>query len=157
TNEYRSAQAFKRFKQVYNRFTHVVVGSDKMAMIFEEGFALPDERMLRTGVPRTDFFFNERRVSAVSSLLRQDFPMIENKKVLMYAPTYREDALEIDSVALDLDRLYEEFHEDYILLLRLHPAVSGVLKHNYPDFIIDVSTYPNINHMLLITDVLISD
>ena len=157
SNEHRSKKAFKRFKKVYNRFTHVVVGSDKMATIFEEGFDLPDERMLRTGVPRTDFFFNERRISAVRSLLQHDFAQIAGKKVLMYAPTYRDDALEIDSIALDVDRLYEEFHEEYILFLRLHPAVSGNLKNQYPEFIIDVSTYPNINHLLLITDVLISD
>lgn len=157
SNEYRSRKAFARFKKVYDRFTHVVVGSDHMATIFEEGFDLPDERMLRTGVPRTDFFFNERRIRNVRSLLLEDFPMIDGKKVLMYAPTYRDDALEIDSIALDVDRLYAEFHEEYILFLRLHPAVSGTLTSAYPDFAYNVSSYPNINHLLLITDVLISD
>lgn len=157
SNEHRSRKAFNRFKKVYNRFTHVVVGSDHMATIFEEGFDLPNERMLRTGVPRTDFFFNKRRVHNVRALLQQDFPMKEGKKVLLYAPTYRDDELEIDSIALDIDRFYEEFHEEYILLLRLHPAVSGTLANTYPDFVYDVSTYPNINHLLLITDVLISD
>lgn len=153
----RSPKARRRFKEVYDRFTHVVVGSEKMAEIFQQSFGLPDERMLRTGVPRTDFFFDSVAQQMVMEQLLETYPFIRGKKVILYAPTFRDNALHLNHIALDLKKMYEALHEDYVLLLRLHPAVTANWTNEFKDFVYDVSHYPDVNHLLVITDILITD
>jgi CDP-glycerol glycerophosphotransferase (TagB/SpsB family) len=153
----RSPRALKRFKKVYGQFSHFVVGSEKMASIFCESFGTTGDRMLRTGVPRTDFFFDETAMQAASGAIRKEIPAIRGKKVILYAPTYRDDELHVSGIELDLGNMYAELKGEYVLLLRLHPAVRVDFSNTYPDFVVDVSHYPNVNDLLAATDILITD
>lgn len=157
SNANRTPKAIARFQQVYNRFNHVVVGSEKMAEIFKQSFGLQADRMLRTGIPRTDFFFDEKTIAETRELLQRNYPIINKKKVILYAPTFRDHELHVGKIALDVTKMYEALHKDYVLLLRLHPAVKASLPNSYPDFIVDVSSYPDVNHLLVVTDILVSD
>ncbi|MCP3028072.1 CDP-glycerol glycerophosphotransferase family protein [Halobacillus sp. A5] len=153
--EERTNKANERFRKVYQRFDKVVVGSDKMAEIFKQSFNLSEKNILKTGIPRTDFFFEDHPV--IEQKLKSKYPQIKNKKVILYAPTFRDHQLTNPDIQLDLKQMYEALHEDYVLLLRLHPAVNTNFSNPYPDFIIDVSAGEKINHLLLITDLLITD
>ncbi|MDQ0254447.1 CDP-glycerol glycerophosphotransferase (TagB/SpsB family) [Evansella vedderi] len=153
----RSDRAKKRFKKVYSRFTSVVIGSEKMTPIFRESFGLKEENMLPTGIPRTDFFYDHSEKDKVKGVLESKYPSIKDKKVLLYAPTYRDNELESPTLALDLVQMYKAFSDEYVLLLRLHPAVKTTIDHSVENFVYDVSDYENINHLLLVTDILISD
>ena len=155
--ENRSAKAYERFKQVYQRFDHVVVGSENMANIFREGFGVSKQQILRTGIPRTDFFFDSFAKEEVIETLRLQLPAIKEKKVILYAPTYRDNELTVTDLKLNIDKMYKELKDDYVLFLRLHPAVSVELSNDYPDFVFNVSKDYNINHLMIITDILISD
>lgn len=154
--ENRPPSAFRRFKAVYSRFDYVVIGSDKMAAIFKEGFGIKEKQLLRTGIPRTDFFFDHENLEKAAQSLRRYFPIIDEKKVILYAPTYRDQELHVQELKMDIEKMYKYFHDDYVLFLSLHPAVKVDIENNHPDFAIDVTTY-NINHLLVIADVLISD
>src|SRR5699024_12558819 len=76
---------------------------------------------------------------------------------LFYAPTYRDNELDIGELKLDIEKMYQAFKHDYVLLLRLHPAINGEFQNKYPGFVINVSGNYNINHLLVITDILITD
>lgn len=153
----RSPRALKRFQKVYSRFHYVVVGSEKMAQIFQESFGLPGERMIRSGIPRTDFFFNRSEMQRVKRDLQNRYPIVKEKKVILYAPTYRDDELQVSALALNVRQLYEAFHDEYVLFLRLHPAVQKNVMNEYPDFVYDVSNEIDSNHLFVITDVLVTD
>lgn len=153
----RSPRALKRFIKVYSRFDYVVVGSRKMADIFHESFGIETEKMLRTGIPRTDFFFHKKDMEKAADLLKTKIPIIHGKKVLLYAPTYRDNDIHNSRLKLNIDRMYQELNEDYVLLLRLHPAIQTTFCHMYPDFICDVSGYSEVNPLLVITEILITD
>ena len=154
---YRTPRAQSRFQKVYDQQTHVVVGSEKMSEIFQQSFGIPAERILRTGIPRTDFFYDELTQQIVESDLAYHYPVIQKKHVILYAPTFRDDQLHVSKLALDLEKMYQAFHEDYVLFLRLHPAIQTDWKNHYPDFVYDVSHFPDVNHLLMVTDILISD
>ncbi|WP_141603625.1 CDP-glycerol glycerophosphotransferase family protein [Terrilactibacillus laevilacticus] len=151
----RPTKAKKRFIQVYQKFSKVVVGSDNMAEIFMRAFGLTEERILRTGVPRTDFFYNEAN-HLKANVEKSKF---KGKKVILYAPTFRDGELEHFDLHLNLQLMKEYLSEEYVLLLRLHPAIHTNLKidKTYEAFIYNYSSWPNINELLLITDVLITD
>ena len=158
SNKHRSARAMKRFQKVYDRFDYVVVGSDNMASIFMESFGIKnEERLLKTGIPRTDFFFKQEKIATIKKRLHKKYPLINHKKVILYAPTYRESDLIESSLALDFDKMYEELRHDYVVLLKLHPALHDSDKVKLPSFLLNVSDYPDINHLLTVTDILITD
>ncbi|MFD1706493.1 CDP-glycerol glycerophosphotransferase family protein [Siminovitchia sediminis] len=157
SNQYRSPQANERFRRVYSQFDHVVVGGEKMAEIFRESFGITDSQILRTGIPRTDFFYNEEAMRNAANALQSKYPIIQRKKVILYAPTYRENEFNVSSLPLDIDEMYQALQDEYVLLLRLHPAVHFDFSNTYPDFVFDVSQHADVNELLVVTDLLISD
>jgi teichoic acid glycerol-phosphate primase len=158
--KYRGSKAKRRFLQVYNKYHKVVVGSDFMAAIFIKSFNLKKEQILTTGVPRTDFFFNEKAVQNARQTLSLQHPVRKNKKVILYAPTYRDHELDHSTLQLDIGKMVEKLGNDYILFLRLHPAIGNTvtIPTQYPDFIVNVSSGQyDINELLVVADYLITD
>lgn len=153
----RSKSAIKRFKKVYNRFHYVVVGSDKMTDIFCKSFGLTEDRILHTGIPRTDLFFDREKGKKIKKMIFDDYPILQNKKVILYAPTFRDGQMNSDSSPLDIKKMHNAFKDEYVLIMKTHPLVKNNMKLQFPDFVIDLSHYKNINELLLITDILISD
>ena len=156
----RSPKAKHRFLKVYNNFHKVIVGSDVMADIFTKSFNLKREQILTTGVPRTDFFFNEKAVQNARKRLAFQLPMTRNRKVILYVPTYRDDEVNRFKLHLDIMKMAEKLGNDYILFLRLHPAIQKpfTLLEPCPDFFIDVSSKQyEITELLVVADYLITD
>ncbi|MGE7761831.1 CDP-glycerol glycerophosphotransferase family protein [Peribacillus sp. NPDC097895] len=156
----RSAGARKRFLEVYRKFDYITAGSERMAEIFQESFQLPSSHILRTGIPRTDFFFNDASKKAARSSLLAKHPELEHKKIMLYAPTFRNDGLNSGEIGLDLELLYKKLQgENYALLLKLHPAVKAEhdFQHQFPGFVYPVSSDFHVNELLISTDLLITD
>lgn len=154
SNSERSAKAIRRFNSVYNQFDFTLVGSDKMADIFKHAFNLSEESMVKLGIPRTDFFFNQDEVKHSKKQLENKFPMTQTKKVILYAPTFRENNDTWD-MHIDFDLLADTMGSDYLFFVKLHPSIED--KHiSLPDSVINISQI-NINEFLLLTDILITD
>ncbi|WP_051359587.1 CDP-glycerol glycerophosphotransferase family protein [Paucisalibacillus globulus] len=155
--EYRSERAYQRFLDVYHRFDYVVVGSEKMANIFRQSFDLSNDHILRTGIPRTDFFYDTKAMKSAEESLIQELPILKRKKVILYAPTFRDHKLNSAELELDIKKLYKSLSRDYVLFLRLHPAINAEFVNEFPGFVYNVSSFTDINPLLVITDILISD
>lgn len=153
----RSVAAQKRFLNVYKRFDKVVVGSDEMMPIFKTAFNLKEEQLLKTGIPRTDFFFDADAMDRAKGSVLNAFPAIKGKKVILYAPTFRRDQLNEQAIALDVEKITATLGSEYMLLIRMHPAVKIGDLASVAEGVIDVSGYPNVHHLLVVTDYLISD
>lgn len=155
----RSPKAQKRFLDVYDNFHKIIVGSDELANIYKGAFGLSDDRILTTGIPRTDLFFYEQRKREIKNNILSINPSLKDKKVILYAPTFRDKELADFNLRLDMDAMYEALKEDYIVLIKLHPAVRNSLcyKEKYKGFLYDYSLYPNINNLFLVTDILVTD
>src|SRR5690606_40480654 len=50
---------------------------------------------------------------------------------------------------LNLADLHNQLGEDYVLLLRLHPALNQQFKNPFSDFVINVSEYDSIETLLV--------
>src|SRR5690625_6782046 len=53
-----------------------------------------DDVFIKSGIPRTDFFFNDIERARIKKQLEKEFPLIKEKNVILYAPTYREYELD---------------------------------------------------------------
>ena len=59
---------------------------------------------------------------------------------------------------LDVDDMKEKLSDDYILVLRLHHfSVSGLKDEMLNDFVYNFSSYPSIQELYLVSDILITD
>ncbi|MEC2920217.1 CDP-glycerol glycerophosphotransferase family protein [Bacillus tropicus] len=155
----RNRRAQKRFVKVYNNFHKIVVGSDALATVYADAFNLSQDKMLSTGIPRTDLFFDKMKKKQIINNFLNENQFLRGKKIILYAPTFRDGEIEHFNLNLNLEEIYKELHQEYILLIKLHPAVRNKINYlkQYSDFIFDYSLYPNVNELLLITDILITD
>ncbi|MBU5212110.1 CDP-glycerol glycerophosphotransferase family protein [Heyndrickxia oleronia] len=156
----RTNSANRRFTKVYQQFHKIVVGSDLMASIFMEAFKLTEDHIIRTGIPRTDFFYQINEQEKRKKEWMHSHPFLKNKKVILYAPTFRDGNVKHFEKILDINYLYHSLGEEYVILIKLHPTVQEKLDFDYDlykGFIYDFSYYKDVNDILLITDYLITD
>lgn len=153
----RSSRAKQRFQKVYNQFHYIPVGSQQMADIFSEAFHLNKNRMLHTGVPQTDFYFQEDSKQMALERIYVRYPQLQGKKVILYAPTFRKDALDQMTMEFDTKQFLDSLDDDHLLLIRVHPSVREALEIPTDPRIFLVSDYPRVNDLLIASDILVTD
>src|SRR5699024_8243043 len=79
------------------------------------------------------------------------------KKIILYAPTYRDNGMDISNIALNLEKLYTALSDNYVLFIRMHPTVQTEELNYYPDFIVNVSGETDLNALLVCVDILVTD
>ncbi|MGX7030468.1 CDP-glycerol glycerophosphotransferase family protein [Vagococcus zengguangii] len=114
----------KRFQAVYDATDYYVVGSQEMADVFESSYHQPRTKMLVTGVPRTDYFFDLKNKEQAQLKFKQLFPEAQHKQVVLYAPTYRESELSVKKWQEQLP----ELSDDYFVLGKVHPHMMSQLS-----------------------------
>lgn len=153
----RSRKAQKRFQQVYDRFHFIPVSSRQMAQIFAESFQLDDSHFLHTGVPQTDFYFDNLAKARGLCRVRKTYPSITGKRVVLYAPTYRKELLSIVDMNVWIKEILDGLDDNHILLLRQHPSAKETINPDSDPRLLVVNDYPHVNELLVAADVLISD
>ena len=113
-----------------------------------------DNKVLETGYPRTDSMFVHDDEEAEK--IRKDLGLPEGKKVILYAPTWRD--MDRFDMMLDLEQLKQELSDEYIILVRPHYFVAD--KYTIPEdgaFVFDGCRTNKIEDLFQLTDVLITD
>lgn len=115
--------------------------------------------MLPSGLPRNDELYavSQARIRQ----LKKQLGVPSDKKILLYAPTWRDSKdLGKDYVLeppIDFQLWEKELGDDYIVLLRTHHLTTKLMNVSFNSFVRDVSSWPRINDLFMISDVLISD
>ena len=120
---------------------------------------MSEENIRPIGIPRIDLFFNESLKQEAISRVYKAYPNLEGKKLILYAPTFR-GANQADmhmDIPFDLDEVLRSLDKQTILGLKMHPFVRNLPDLTGYDNVIDMSTYPEINDILLVSDLLITD
>ena len=146
---------------IHTNYHRCLVSAARFIPAFAEAFNLPAARFTSAlGIPRTDLFFDPDRSAAAAAAVRGRYPIPEGKRVILYAPTYRASRMTNarDPLDLDLGALEAALGSDHVLLLRSHPFVRqrSRLASGSP-FAIEVSDHPDINELMLVSDVLVTD
>jgi len=116
--------------------------------------------ILESGYPRNDVLRRGREETAAQ--VRAVLGLPPGKRVVLYAPTWRDDEYYGPgryklSLNLDLDRAEQLLAEDHVLLIRRHPNVADEIPQAGRGFVWDVSTYPDMADLLAATDILVTD
>lgn len=157
-----ATESLVRRVAIHSNYDYCLAASSLSVPAYSEAFGQPAERFITdVGIPRTDLFFDAARVQAAPRDVRVRYGIGADKRVALYAPTFRGDsrfeAAYHDS--LDLARLKAACGDSWVLLVRLHPFVraGAPIAAELADFAIDASGHPDINELMLASDVLITD
>lgn len=118
-------------------------------------------RVWECGSARVDILLNHTQedIKAVKARLG----IKEDCKVVLYAPTFRRSGNgDLHCYTLDrenlLDSLQQKYGGNWKLLIRLHPHEKNARNMTgFSDKILDVTSYDDIQELLIISDVLITD
>lgn len=165
----------------HRSYDYAITSSNETKKFYAEGFAISDEKIKVTGIPRTDIFFNEDYKKKARNDFYKKFPHLKDKKIILFAPTFRGEGKDDAFYPMDkFDIEYliesinnpnfkknnqsnssnnEEKETEYALIIKHHPFIKEKTKisEKYKNNIIDLSKNSEINDLLFITDILITD
>lgn len=114
-------------------------------------------KILEIGLPRNDIFFVRDNVSLVRDVKKR-LGINEREKFFIYVPTFRDAGHErydkIDFRAIEIE-LRKKFSGDWKGVVRYHPNAKPEQK--VVGNVIDASMYPDVQELLYVADVLITD
>ncbi len=149
--------------KVHKKYTHAIASSNHVARFYAEAFGIDESRVYPTGVPRTDIFFDEEYKVDVKERMYENFPEAKGKNVILFAPTFRGNGAKSAHYPfgkINMQALGKYCHEhNSIVIFKMHPFVTTPLfiPPEFSDVMIDATAYREINDMLFITDILITD
>lgn len=171
TDPRKSLKSTKRhFAKNGKRITKLLSPAPFFSPIMGEAFHFPECRkndIVETGYPRNDelYGYSAEQISGIKKELGID----SGKKVILYAPTWRElfsEYLEKEHISITLEvsnsvdfaKLKGQLGEEVVILFRAHHMdAEKVDLSMYEGFVIDVTNYENVNDLYVVSDLLISD
>ncbi|EHR88112.1 teichoic acid ribitol-phosphate polymerase TarL [Staphylococcus epidermidis] len=147
----------------HRNYTKAYVSSETDIPFYAEAFGIKERNIIPTGVPRTDIFFDKSFKKETIEKMENLLPEIKGKNVILFAPTFRgsgHHTAHYPFFKIDFERLakYCE-NNNTVVLFKMHPFVRNRLhiKNEYRKYFIDISDLREVNEVLFITDILISD
>lgn len=151
-------------KRANERLTHLIVNSEETKEQYAGAFGIQEHKVHICGLPRTDIFFAPDKTHERKQRFYEQYPDLKGKKLILYAPTFRDQEKDHPKLALDTSQLCGQLTGDYVCLLRLHPFVAGAYERDCKskptgeeNNVINMSSYPDINTLLFVADYLITD
>ena len=143
----------------FDTVDYLVVSGKHDETVWKSAFNANEKTYLRCGMPRNEelWLADENKKQD----LRRKLKIPDGKKVILYAPTWREStdggrSYEIKP-PIHFDMWKERLGEDYIVLFRAHHQTTKVLGVQYDEFVWDASDYPAVNDLMIASDLLITD
>ena len=143
----------------FDTVDHLVVSGDHDEKVWKSAFNADERTYLRCGMPRNEelWLATEDRKKE----LRKKLGLPEDKKVILYAPTWREStdggkSYEIKP-PIHFDIWKKELGEEFVVLFRAHHQTTKVLGVQYDEFVREASSYPAVNDLMIAADILITD
>lgn len=129
--------------------------------VFKRAFVF-DKPMLKFGYPRNDILHADNK-EQIAADIRKRLGIPEDKKVILYAPTWRDDEYYESGkykfdLKLDLKYMKEKLSDEYAVILRTHYFIADNIDvTGLEGFVFNLSKYDDIAELYLISDILITD
>ncbi len=139
----------------------IFLSGKKEREILVKAWQTKPEYFYITGLPRNDELYQIKQEKVLE--IKQKLKIPFDKKVILYAPTFREFYKDgsLDNIIeapFDFEKMKQELSDQYVLVVTAHYQVGKLLglPKDTP-FIINAFDYPYMNDLLMIADILISD
>lgn len=143
----------------YSHIDLFCYSGDYEKKIYMRDFNIPEKNLLLSGMPRNDELYKIKQDDIKK--IKMKLGITKNKKVILYAPTWRDSKDKGKNYKLvppiNITKWKKELGDEYVVLMRTHSYTTNLLGIEFDSFIRDYSEYSNINDLLVISDILISD
>lgn len=119
-------------------------------------------KILPYGHARNDVLFDKKNIPEIKKKVREELEIDENKKMLLYAPTFRDSGdirfLNVDFAAVK-KALEKRFGSEWVILVRVHyknRSVSTSLNAK-ADWVINATDYSDMQDLIIACDAGITD
>ena len=150
--------AFAEGYRLEEECSRVVTGSDFGMRMYRTAFRYQGE-YLNVGAPRNDILV--RNDPSDVRRVRSKLGVPDGVKLLLYAPTYREDMGIVGKQAqMDLVRvldILERGGEKWQCLYRAHYFSEGIALEAVNGRLVDMTAYDDMSELLLVSDMLLTD
>ncbi|MDO4521887.1 MAG: CDP-glycerol glycerophosphotransferase family protein [Eubacteriales bacterium] len=146
----------------YGNLDYVTVSSPEVCWAYEEAMSLQEGsgQVVPIGVSRTDIFFQKEFQKQAQDRCEKTVPMRKGRKIILYAPTFRGNVSDAKAPnQLDIRAMQRALSKEYILLIKHHPVIKNRPKvpEDAGDFAMDVTDRMEIEDLLCVSDICISD
>ena len=146
----------------HRSYDFVTVSSTFCRKCHSEGFGIATSNVVATGIPRTDVFFDEAYKKQARETFYQAHPTFRGKRIILFAPTFRGTVKETafyPTEMFDIGTVCRSIPDDYAVIIKHHPFVRDQqpIPEEYRDRVIDLSMESELNDLLFVTDVIITD
>lgn len=145
--------------RTHSQYSDVCVTSEHVRQFYAHAFGIDIQAVKALGSPRTDLIVDKNSVEEKRQTICSKHPLLKDKKVYVYFPTFRE----LDGAPLELDpkidwaKLNDELSDDEVFVVSRHPVMKepffkGVFYSRVKDY-----TSDSTSELLAIADVVITD
>lgn len=162
---YRSGVSFEKMCESYDidveRYNYMISPNKFCTEVFQTSFQINRERLIETGYPRNDFITNATKEEVVE--LKKKFNLPLDKKVVLYAPTWRDNSYVASGYTFDLKADFVKWKQilgdEYVVVFKPHYLIINKYEndHSLDGFLYSIPASAEINELYVLSDILITD
>jgi len=119
---------------MHRGYDAALVSSEEVRTAYAEAFQMSEERVYAVGPLHCAWLASESHINARANALREQYPALEGRRVLLYAPTFRGRGVSRRTApAISPDAIASSLPIGSIVLIKAHPLVP----------ITDTATHPS--------------
>lgn len=156
------SSSYLKMIPIHSHYTHVFVSSKNVVPYYAEAFNMSKDHIFPIGVPRIDFFADEKLVKEIKQKVLKSMTKEQQQMVkILVAPTYRAENSYRES---DLDMVEEilaiskEIEKDKLIIFVGHPYIDqSKFERLQKQSNIIVSSHFSTNDWMLLADAFVTD
>ncbi|MFV0394054.1 MAG: CDP-glycerol glycerophosphotransferase family protein [Coprobacillaceae bacterium] len=164
TTFYRSGMSMHEMHTTYDndvsKYNYMISPSSFTTKVFQSAFQIEAKRLLEIGYPRNDILsvYTDTMVQE----MKQKYRLPSDKKVILYAPTWRDNSFNMKGYTFSLEvdfKLWQEIlGDEYIVLFKPHYLIVNDFNiEQFKDFVYYIEPEKDISDLYIISDILITD
>lgn len=164
TTFYRSEMSYEEMTHTYAhdvaKYDYMISPSSFTTEVFQSAFQINKERLIETGYPRNDCLSNWTAEDVDD--LKEKYNIPKDKKVILYAPTWRDNSYVAKGytfqLEVDFGKWQEILGDDYVVIFKPHYLIISKFDvKDYEGFVYSIPANEDISNLYIISDILITD
>lgn len=164
TTFYRSGMNEEMMHETYRadveKYNYMISPSSFTTKVFQSAFRINKERLIETGYPRNDLLSNYTENDVLK--IKKQLHIPSDKKVLLYAPTWRDNSYITKGYTFKLEVHFEKWlkvlKDEYVVIFKPHYLIVNDFNiDQFKDFVYFVPADEDIRNLYIISDALITD
>lgn len=158
-----SEKELKRYP-IHTGYTLVCSSSPLVSKGYQKAFHCDPDIIKPIGNPRTDIYYDEEFRKASVKKVHELFPGIGNRKIILYAPTFRGKSVSKSYIEFEMDfrKMKAVLGTEYVFMTKFHPLMAkgglGESAHlRGPGFVYDATKVLSPEEALCAADILVTD